>query len=361
MVSGGIEYRLKGEELDDDVCYLRGTTLPACVPTTYTVPVHRTTPLPVPPTHHQHHHHHHHHHTMRDPFRALAPKPLEALSVPLARALNLPALPLHAHEVLFAITFYAFLAQVVSPAVSRRVVPSRYALMDRRSRISWNVHVVSFVQSCVVNALSLYIICCDEERQSWRGADAWELRIWGYTGLIGLTQSLALGYFLWDLYMCVRHVHIFGWGMVAHAIASSAMFTLGFVRFFFSLATTYLTYLPTCNVTYARVYSLTDNVGSDHSFISTALSFCSMSCLLPSSTSTGSATSSVSRVLSIRLSMEAFSSSPSSPVVSCGEHMARGECPRTSIEPSSQIATSPLTPRARKLPTRCAKSALWAL
>ncbi|KAL9535512.1 hypothetical protein SMMN14_00310 [Sphaerulina musiva] len=168
---------------------------------------------------------------MRDPFRALAPKPLEALSVPLARALNLPALPLHAHEVLFAITFYAFLAQVVSPAVSRRVVPSRYALMDRRSRISWNVHVVSFVQSCVVNALSLYIICCDEERQSWRGADAWELRIWGYTGFIGLTQSLALGYFLWDLYMCVRHVHIFGWGMVAHAVASSAMFTLGFRPF----------------------------------------------------------------------------------------------------------------------------------
>lgn len=309
--------------------------------------------LPVQPTHHQHHHHH----TMRDPFRALAPKPLEALSVPLARALNLPALPLHAHEVLLAITFYAFLAQVVSPAVSRRVVPSRYALMDRRSRISWNVHVVSFVQSCVVNALSLYIICCDEERQSWRGADAWELRIWGYTGLIGLTQSLALGYFLWDLYMCVRHVHIFGWGMVAHAVASSAMFTLGFVRFFFFLATT----LPTCNVTYARVYSLTDNVGSDHSFTSTALFFCSMSCLLPSSTSTGSATSSVSQVLSIRLSTEAFSSSPSSPVVSCGEHMARGECPRTSIEPSSQIATLRLTPRARKLPTRCAKSALWAL
>lgn len=128
-----------------------------------------------------------------------------------------------------------------------------------------------------------------------------------------------------------------------------------FCTIFFFLATTYLTYLPTCNVTYARVYSLTDNVGSDHSFTSTALFFCSMSCLLPSSTSIGSATSSVSRVLSIRLSTEAFSSSPSSPVVSCGEHMARGECPRTSIEPSSQIATSRLTPRARKLPTRCAK------
>lgn len=240
MVSGGIEYRLKGEELDDDVCYLRGTTCLCTgtyllLPTQFLSTVQDHYLLPVQPTHHHyHHHHHHHHHTMRDPCRALAPKPLEALSVPLARALNLPALPLHAHEVLFAITFYAFLAQVVSPAVSRRVVPSRYALMDRRSRISWNVHVVSFVQSCVVNALSLYIICCDEERQSWRGADAWELRIWGYTGLIGLTQSLALGYFLWDLYMCVRHVHIFGWGMVAHAVASSAMFTLGFVRFFSS-------------------------------------------------------------------------------------------------------------------------------
>jgi hypothetical protein len=91
------------------------------------------------------------------------------------------------------------------------------------------VHVVSFVQSCVINSLSLYVIFFDEERKTWRSADNWEKRIWGYDGMSGLLQSQALGYFLWDLYMCSRYVHIFGWGMLAHAISAVTVFSFGFV------------------------------------------------------------------------------------------------------------------------------------
>ena len=167
---------------------------------------------------------------MLDPFRMLAPSRLQASLVRVANDFGLPTLPLHAHEVLFALILYDVIARWISPRISVRLFPNIYPKLDARTRLNWGIHVVSLVQSCVVNALSLYIMFFDEERKAWNGEADWEKRIWGYTGFIGLTQSLALGYFLWDLYMCTRYVHFFGWGLVVHAIASSAMFVFGFVR-----------------------------------------------------------------------------------------------------------------------------------
>jgi len=127
----------------------------------------------------------------------------------MAENLGLHALPLHAHEVCLVVGLYIFIAQVISPLASARLFPHAYANFDSRTRIGWNVHVVSFVPSCIVNILSFYIILFDEERKTWAGAGNWEKRVGGYTGLIGFTQSVALGYFLWNFYMCLRHLHIF--------------------------------------------------------------------------------------------------------------------------------------------------------
>jgi hypothetical protein len=168
---------------------------------------------------------------MLDPFRLSLPSQIEAPLVRFANAAALPSLPQHAHEVLFAIGLYSLTMGVVSPAVSSVLVPKTYKGFDRRTRISWDIHFVSFVQACIVNALSFYLIFYDEERKAWRGEENWEKRIWGYTGMTGFTQSMALGYFLWDLYMCLRYLNIFGWGMVVHAVASVGMFTFGFVGF----------------------------------------------------------------------------------------------------------------------------------
>ncbi|KAF1825767.1 DUF887-domain-containing protein [Dissoconium aciculare CBS 342.82] len=168
---------------------------------------------------------------MLDPFRLSLPSQIDAPLVRFANAAALPSLPQHAHEVLFAIGLYSFTMGVVSPAVSNVLVPKTYKGFDSRTRISWDIHFVSFVQACIVNALSFYLIFYDEERKAWRGEENWEKRIWGYTGMTGFTQSMALGYFLWDLYMCLRYLNIFGWGMVVHAVASAGMFTFGFRPF----------------------------------------------------------------------------------------------------------------------------------
>jgi hypothetical protein len=166
---------------------------------------------------------------MRDPFPIAPPAPLVNAVKPVADYLSLSTLPLHAHEVLFAFSLYTFVCTVVSPALSNYFYPERYRALNARTRTNWNVHVVSFVQSCIICTMSLYIILFDDERKEWRQSDKLDLRIWGYSGITGMCQSFALGYFLWDFVMCAWRVDIFGWGMLAHAISAVSVFALGYV------------------------------------------------------------------------------------------------------------------------------------
>ena len=64
-----------------------------------------------------------------------------------------------------------------------------------------------------------------------RKNEDWRERVWGYTGAGGLVQGFAAGYFLWDLWICTTNVGVFGWGMLAHAVAALVVFSLGFVCF----------------------------------------------------------------------------------------------------------------------------------
>lgn len=57
----------------------------------------------------------------------------------------------------------------------------------------------------------------------------WEERVWGYDGAGGMIQGFAAGYFLWDFMICMRWLGVFGWGLLAHAVAALVVFSLGFV------------------------------------------------------------------------------------------------------------------------------------
>ncbi|KAK3626236.1 hypothetical protein LTR56_019907 [Elasticomyces elasticus] len=188
---------------------------------------------------------------MRDPF-PISPPPLLVQAIqPLASTLHLSTLPLHIHEVLFALGLYAFIGLYLSPLLSSYFCGSRYNAFSRRTQINWNVHVVSFCQACIICSLSLWLITQDTERQSWRpennnggrnGVEGLQKRVWGYNGATGLCQSFALGYFLWDLVMCSVHVDIFGWGMLAHAVAAVSVFSLGYRPFSYFYCPIFLLY-----------------------------------------------------------------------------------------------------------------------
>lgn len=175
---------------------------------------------------------------MRDPFPIPPPAFLTSLTNPIANALSLSTLPLHIHELLLATLTYQLICVVFAPLLSTYFFPRIYPTLPRRTRLNWDVHVVSMVQSIVVNGLALWVMWVDEER----GSMGWEERVWGYDGAGGMIQGFAAGYFLWDLLVCVRWVGVFGWGMLAHAVAALVVFSLGFRPFVNFYGPTFILY-----------------------------------------------------------------------------------------------------------------------
>ncbi|PNY29295.1 TLC domain-containing protein [Tolypocladium capitatum] len=164
---------------------------------------------------------------MRDPF-FIAPIPwLVDWARPWCDRLNLPSLPLHIHEVLAAALLYGVIFWPVSPLISNLLAPQHYAKLPRKKRLNWDAHVVSMIQSTLINVLAIWVMVVDDER---RNMD-WEERVWGYTGAAGMVQALAAGYFVWDLVVTSLNLDVFGLGTLAHAIAALLVYSLGFRPF----------------------------------------------------------------------------------------------------------------------------------
>lgn len=144
---------------------------------------------------------------------------------PYALFLNLPSLPDHIHEVVLAFAFYQSIHSFISPWLSPKLFPRHYPNFNRRTKLNWDVHVVSFVQSSVINSVALWVMFTDKERKDMNTGE----RVYGYTGACGLTQALATGYFIYDLLVSAAHVKIFGIGMVFHGLSALWVFSLGFV------------------------------------------------------------------------------------------------------------------------------------
>ena len=162
---------------------------------------------------------------MLDPILPPAPW-LSAAVKPLADKVGLYALPDHVHELVFAFLLYQSIQTFVSPVLSAKLFPNVYPKLNWRSRINWDVHVVSLVQSTMINAIAIWVMFSDQERKDMTSLE----RIYGYTGACGLVGALGAGYFIWDLIVSTIHFKIFGVGILAHAAAALCVFGAGFVR-----------------------------------------------------------------------------------------------------------------------------------
>ncbi|KAI9899547.1 hypothetical protein N3K66_006008 [Trichothecium roseum] len=161
---------------------------------------------------------------MKDPF-FLPPVPwLTELVEPWAARLNLPTLPLHIHEVFYSALLYTVIFWPISPLVSNLLAGKHYTKLSRKKRLNWHAHVVSMVQSCLINSLAVWVIIVDDERRQME----WQERVWGYTGSCAMIQAMAAGYFVWDLFVTSFNLDVFGIGTLMHAIAALLVYALGF-------------------------------------------------------------------------------------------------------------------------------------
>ena len=163
---------------------------------------------------------------MKDPFPLPPIAWLSEKTQPWADYFDLPTLPLHIHEVFAAALLYSVIFWPISPWISNLLAPDHYSKLSRKRRLNWDAHVVSMVQSCLINALAIWVMFVDTEMSNME----WEERIWGYTGGAGFIQALAAGYFLWDLVVTSLNFDVFGVGTLAHAVAALLVYSLGFVR-----------------------------------------------------------------------------------------------------------------------------------
>ena len=163
---------------------------------------------------------------MRDP---LGPCPLflRDLATSAAEApLKLTTLPLHVHEIVLAFVFYTTTSHIVSPWLGKRYLPKTYPSLPRRTRINWDIHVTSFVQSSLICTVALWVLLRDDEV---RGDGSWKGRIGGYSGAAGMTQALAAGYFLWDVMTCSLYFDTQGIGALMHGVSALIITLMGFV------------------------------------------------------------------------------------------------------------------------------------
>ncbi|KAJ5585182.1 uncharacterized protein N7459_004982 [Penicillium hispanicum] len=163
---------------------------------------------------------------MLDP---LGPPPawLRSFIEPYALRLNSPTLCEHIHEVFLAFAFYQFIHSCLSPWLSPVLFPQSYPKLNARTKLNWDIHVVSLIQSVLINVAALWIMFVDKERSSMSTGE----RVFGYTGACGLIQALAVGYFFYDLIVSVVHVNMFGIGLLFHAVSALWVFSLGFRPF----------------------------------------------------------------------------------------------------------------------------------
>lgn len=161
---------------------------------------------------------------MKDPFIE-PPAALQAILRPLAERLNLKTLPLHFHHILAAFFAYQIILKHVSPFLSARLFPNIYPQLAPKTKLNWDVHVVSLVQAIFISWLALWVMFNDEERKGWDSTE----KVYGYTGAGGAVQGFAAGYFVWDLVLSITHYDIFGPGFTAHAVSALLVFMLGFV------------------------------------------------------------------------------------------------------------------------------------
>ncbi|CCE93930.1 Tda4p TDEL_0H00710 [Torulaspora delbrueckii] len=129
---------------------------------------------------------------------------------------------LHAHEILGAFVFYQLIYAYFAPWFNRLVFRGGYtSIGDRKTKINFDIHTVSNVQ-CVITFWSIaptLLLPMNLSVVSYQN------------DLASMASALAVGYFLWDLFICMRYYSLYGFEFLAHALSSLYVFTLGLKPF----------------------------------------------------------------------------------------------------------------------------------
>ncbi len=120
----------------------------------------------------------------------------------------------HYHEILASALFYHVL-YLSSPVISKALFGDNYRSLSRKGKKNFDIHIVSMVQ-CLISIAVIIPLYGNEYLA--------EDPIFHYLPYAGFVSAITIGYFIWDLYICLRYFKMFGVGFLIHAFASLFVF-----------------------------------------------------------------------------------------------------------------------------------------
>lgn len=147
------------------------------------------------------------------------------LNDPLLEYRPFPAVPsnyflAHWHEAAASAAFYTIM-QLLSGPVSSCLFGKAYTSLPRKTRINFDIHIVSMVQ-CVIS-IAILIPHWNNPGFVNRVTDPAQ-SISGYTPYGGMVAAITLGYFVWDVVVCIKYYSLFGLGFLLHGLAAFYVF-----------------------------------------------------------------------------------------------------------------------------------------
>lgn len=133
----------------------------------------------------------------------------------------------HWHEVVGAFLFYVTI-QALSAPIFSIIMGQRYTSLPKNTKLNFDVHVTSMVQ-CIVSILILIPHLFNPHFNNRLDDPLSSLT--GTTPFGGMVCAVTVGYFLWDVYVCIRHYAIFGVGFLFHGFAAMYAYACGFVPY----------------------------------------------------------------------------------------------------------------------------------
>ncbi|ODV95734.1 hypothetical protein PACTADRAFT_41714 [Pachysolen tannophilus NRRL Y-2460] len=128
---------------------------------------------------------------------------------------------LHGHEMIISFLLYQVLYSMISPLINGAIFGDFYSTkLSKKAKLNFDIHTVSMVQ-CI---LSILFILPMFKHSNW-----FENPVFGRTQYGSFVAACTVGYFIWDLIICLRHYSLFGPGFLLHAFASLYVFITTFI------------------------------------------------------------------------------------------------------------------------------------
>ncbi|CEP24582.1 unnamed protein product [Cyberlindnera jadinii] len=123
----------------------------------------------------------------------------------------------HIHELVACILFYHAI-YLSSSVLAPMVFAETFRTLPRKTRIDFNIHVVSMIQSVLILFLIIPLFTDPVLVND---------RVFGYTPYCGFVTTAALGYFIWDAIISLVYVNYFGVSFLVHGVVSACVFYIG--------------------------------------------------------------------------------------------------------------------------------------